>query len=314
MLKRLTILAALVACTVFAFSAGASAATPTPVVPPEEVGSTAADPYTYPSGLVARSSHGYWLIVNSRKGHLVEVEASGAKGSVAYTVPGSISEAGIHANLGKYGRVDMRWVPSGKVSDDRVKCHYKGVRKHFYDAGSYVGTLEFRGGGGFTATHLRRITWRRSWYSDLSACGYSLSTGEPGAGVVINAGEPGHMSTPIHLSVYRPHAGAKVEYGAHSEATEGRVKISRRAYADGASRSLTLTAGNGVTTATIDPPAPFYGKATFEGPATLEHTNESKGTLTGELGVEFPDGTKFDLAGSKLEADLREESINIIPG
>jgi hypothetical protein len=122
------------------------------------------------------------------------------------------------------------------------------------------------------------------------------------------------MSTPVHLSVYRPHTGAKVEYGAHSEAAEGRVKISRRAYAEGATHSLTVTATNGATTATINPPAPFYGEATFEGAATLEHTNESKGTLTGELGVEFPDGTKFDLAGSNLEAVLRQESINIIPG
>jgi len=36
--------------------------------------------------------------------------------------------------------------------------------------------------------------------------------------------------------------------------------------------------------------------------------------LTGDLGVEFPDHTKVDLAGDGFEAALRLESINVIPG
>jgi hypothetical protein len=34
----------------------------------------------------------------------------------------------------------------------------------------------------------------------------------------------------------------------------------------------------------------------------------------GTVGVEFPDHTKVALAGEDFEADLRQESINIIPG
>jgi hypothetical protein len=305
MLKRLTILVLILVGMVLASSPGARAEAP----PEEEVGTTASDPYASPFGLAVRSSNGYSLSVNTTaKVHRVEVEAAGPAGSVTYTAPGSISDAGIHANLGAYGRVDMHWVPNGRVREVRLKCRSKGVITHFYDAGSYEGTLRFRGGGGFTSVNMHRVAWRRSWYSAAYACGFSLSTGEPGAGVVIEAGERGHISTPVHFLVYRPHRGAKVEYSAHSDQKTGRIKITRHAFADGGTHSLTVAAANGTTTATIAPPGPFYGAATFE------RASGSKGTLTGELGVEFPDHTKVALAGKGFEAALRLESINFIPG
>jgi hypothetical protein len=306
MLKRLTILAAIAACTVFAFSAGASAEVP---LEEEETGNTAANPYTSPSGLVVRSSNGYWLTVNSAaKGQQVKVEASGADGSVTYTVPGSISETEIHADLGKYGQIDMHWVPDGRIREVRLKCHYKGVIKHFYDTGAYEGTLEFSGGDGFTSVDTERVAWSRTWYHALYACGYSLGTAEPGAGVVINAGRRGHFKTPVHFSLYRDHAGAEVDYSAHFDQTQGSVKIRREAFAEGGTHSVTLAAANGATTATISPPGPFHGEAKFE------RAGESKGTFTGNLGVEFPDHTKADLAGKGFEAALRFESINVSPG
>ena len=304
MIKRLTMLAALVACTVFAFSAGASAEAP----PEEEVGSTSTNPHTSPLGLVVRSSDGYWLTVNSAKAGRVQVEASGADGSVTYTAPGSVSDTGIHANFGKYGQIDMRWVPDGQVREVRLKCHYKGVIRHFYDTGAYVGTLRFKGGDGFTSVDTQRVAWSRTWYHALYACGFSLGTGEPGAGVVINAGRRGHFKTPVHFSLYRDHAGAKVDYSAHFDQKQGRVKITREAFAEGGTHSLTFTGANGTTSATISPPAPFYGRATFE------RARGSKGTLPGNLGVEFPDHTKADLAGKGFEAALRFESINVSPG
>jgi hypothetical protein len=304
MLKRLTILAVILAVSVLIFSAEASGAPP----PEEEVGSTAANPYTSPHGLVVGSSNGYDLTVSSARGGRVQVEASGADGSITYTAPGTVSDTAIHADFGKYGQIDMHWVPSGQVREVRVKCHYKGVITHFYDAGSYVGTLQFTGGAGFTSAEVQRVAWRRAWYSSAYACGYSLSTAEPGAGVVINAGKRGHIRTPVHFFLYRPHFGAKVEYGAHSDQAEGGIKITRYAYAEGGARSLTVSAANGTTTATFSPPSPFFGRATFE------HARGSMGTLTGDLGAEFPDHTKVDLAGKGFEATLRLESINVIPG
>jgi hypothetical protein len=304
MLKRLTILVVLLVGMVLSSPPGAYAEAP----PEEEVGTAATDPYASPFGLTVRSSNGYYLSVNSARGHRVEVEASGPDGSITYTAPGIVSDTGIHANLGKYGQIDMHWVPNGRVRRVRLKCRVRGVLTHFYDAGAYVGTLRFRGGGGFTSVTAHRVAWKRSWYSAAYACGYSLSTGEPGAGIVIEAGERGHISIPVHLFVYKPHRGAKVEYSAHSDQKTGRIKIKRHAFADGGTHSLTAAGEYPSVTATISPPAPFYGTATFE------PSGPEKGTLTGTVGVEFPDHTKVALAGKDFEADLRQESIDIIPG
>jgi len=299
---------AILLCALLCFSAVAAAEEATEEPAEAEVGRTAANPYLSPFGLVVPSSNGYVLTINSAKGGRVTIEASGAKGAVTYSAPGSVSDTGIHANFGKYGRIDMRWVPNGQVREVRQKCHYDGVRTRFYDDGAYEGTLRFKGGDGFTSATVDRVAWKRSWFVGPLACGYSVSTGEPGAGVVIEAGHRGHLRGALHLFVYRPQLGAKVEYQAHSDQTKGRVKISREAYAEGGTHSFRLAATHGTTTATIDPPAPFSGGATFE------RAQGSKGTLSGPLGVEFPDHTKVDLAGRNFEAFLRLESINIYPG
>lgn len=124
MLKRMTILTLIAAGVVLAFSAGASGAL-TPEE--EEVGHTAANPYTSPFGLSVRASNGYWVTVNSAKGGRVAVEASGAEGSVTYTAPGTVSETGIQADLGKYGQIDMQWVPSGRVGKSGRNATTKGL-------------------------------------------------------------------------------------------------------------------------------------------------------------------------------------------
>jgi hypothetical protein len=307
MLKRLMTLAALVAVASLAVSAEASAALP--VEEAEAEGFTAAYPNASPHGLAVRSSNGYGVSVDKAEGHRVEVEASGADGSITYTVRGNITDAGIHVNLGSYGRIDMRWVPDGQVRKVRHKCHERGVIKRFYDTGSYVGTLRFRGGEGFTSGTAHRIPWRRYWYSTLGACGYSESTAEPGTGQVIEAGKRGHIMTPIHFYSYKDHKGAKVEFTAHLREARGRIRISRVAYANGDTSSQLLKTVDGTTTVAINPPAPFYGAATFE-----RFKESDEGALTGDLGVEFPDHTKVGLTGKGIEATLHFESIYIHPG
>ena len=75
------------------------------------------------------------------------------------------------------------------------------------------------------------------------ACGFSLSTGEPGAGVVIEAGERGHISTPVHFSVYGPIRGRRSNTAPIRTRRTGRIKITRHAFAEGGTHSLTAAAG-----------------------------------------------------------------------
>ena len=55
----------------------------------------------------------------------------------------------------------------------------------------------------------------------------------------------------------------------------------------------------GVASATITPPAPFFGRGTYR---------RGTGELTGRLGVSFP-GLKLHLAPSPLTATLEDEEL-----
>ncbi|MFT3864505.1 MAG: hypothetical protein QM729_09555 [Solirubrobacterales bacterium] len=265
-----------------------------------EVGLTRADPAPSPLGLPVRGSNGDEVVVQSvaprdGNGSRVWITASGKHGSVKYSAPANLSREGIRSNLGKYGRIDLRWVPNGRIREVRVKCQ-AGIAKKFFAAGAYVGTFRFRGGGGFTSVRLHRIAWRRNWYGVGNSCPFGVSEGFPGPGVILEAGRRGNVFSPIHLFVVKPEAGARVSYNLRDFRIEDGIKVTRSAFVSGGTKTLTVTPN--WMTGQITPPAPFFGTGTFE------RTEDAKGTWTGNLGVEFPDNTKLRLTGDAFEAIL----------
>jgi hypothetical protein len=263
-----------------------------------EAGLRHTDPMPSPLGLAVRGSDGGEIDVEAvlprdGNGPRVWVTASTASGSVKYSAPADLTDEAIRSNLGRYGRINLRWVPDGRVREVRVRCR-TGVYKRFYDAGAYVGTLRFRAGGGFTSVRLHRIAWRRSWYG--GTCPSDVSEGFPGPGVILEAGRSGNLFSPIHMFVVKPEAGARVSYDLSDFRIEDGIKLTRTAFASGAPK--TLTVGPDWASGTISPPAPFFGSGLFE------RTEKAKGTWTGDLGVEFPDHTRLSLAGPGFEAIL----------
>jgi hypothetical protein len=267
-----------------------------------EVGLTHEDPRPSPLGLAVRGINGDEVVVQAvaptdGNGPRIWVTATGKNGSVKYSAPADLSHEGIRSNLGRYGRIDLGWVPNGRVREVRVRCRSVGLSKKFFDAGAYVGTFRFRAGGGFTSVHLHRVAWRRSWYGIGNSCprGF-ISEGYPGPGVILEAGRRGNIFSPIHMFVVKPEAGARVSYNLSDFRIEHGIKITRSAFVSGGTK--TLTVASGWATAHISPPAPFYGTASFE------RVKKAKGRLTGDLGVEFLDHTKLRLTGGRFEALL----------
>jgi hypothetical protein len=258
------------------------------------------EPQPSPLGLAVRGSNGYGIAVAAvppthGNGSRVWVTAYGEGGSVKYSAPANLSGEGIRSSLGRYGRIDLRWVPNGRVREIRVKCR-AGVFKKFFDAGAYVGALRFRAGGGFTSVRLHRIAWRRSWYGVGSSCPLGVSEGFPGPGAILEAGRRGDLFSPIHMFVVKPEAGARVSYNVRDFRIEDGIKVTRSAFVSGGTE--TLTVATDWATGTISPPAPFFGSGVFE------RTEDAKGTWTGDLGVVFPDHTQLSLAGGGFEAIL----------
>ena len=63
-----------------------------------------------------------------------------------YTFPGSASKRGIHADLGRFGTIAMRFTPSGEVRTEKLPKLGKGCnapRKIVRHLGTFVGVFRF---------------------------------------------------------------------------------------------------------------------------------------------------------------------------
>lgn len=290
---------AFVAAVIVAVLLGAGGAMGAPTPAPIE-GSTRADPQPSPRAFVVKGSNEFEVIVYAapakRSGSgTVTVRAEGPTGIVSYSVRGDLAQEGIKANFGRFGRIDLHWLPSGAVRRTHGTCAgYPWSR--FWDAGAYVGSFRFRGAGGFTEANTRRVVWRRSWYGPHSVCGVGISEGFPGPGKFLTAMPVGGGQSAPHLSVVQNGPREKVSCGAWMTEMLGRITVFREAFAEG--KPAILTVPSSFRTGELSPPTPFSGTGHFE------RTEHAKGTWLGDLNVEFPDGFVQSLAGPSYEANL----------
>jgi hypothetical protein len=253
-----------------------------------------------PQGMVLHGTHGYGITVDAyrssrRRGARVVVSVVGVRSFFTYTAPANLAGEGIHASLGRFGRIAMRWEPDGRLGEVDVACHGQGRRRFLIDRGAYVGTLRFRGGSGFTAVRAHRVEWRPSWYRGSSTCPSEGGRYVPGPGKILES-ELGIRDPGVRFLAYQPKRGEPVEYEAYDREAVGPVKIERTTWTYGGPRSLTSSPD--FASATLEPPAPFAGTATYG------RSKGANGTLSGDLSVTFPDGTVASLAGSPFTASF----------
>jgi len=252
-----------------------------------------------PRGLAVHGTHGFDLIVRTLpatrgRSARVAVYADREGDLIRYEAPASLVGEGIHASLGRFGRIDLRWVPDGRLAEVTYDCHGHGRQGHFlFDHGAYVGTFRFRGGNGCTAARVHRVEWRRAWYDSLTTCRREAGESVPGRGRILQA-TVGDRYPGAGFSAYQPKPGAAVDYEAFAREAVGPVKIQRAAWVKGGPR--TLTASKDFATATVEPPAPFSGTATFA------RTDHAHGTWLGDLTAEFADGSVAPMAGDPFAA------------
>jgi hypothetical protein len=297
---------ALAALALASLSAAGAAAAPSHRVKsaPENIrqveGATHINPFTSPHGVFLRGSKGFDVSVEATAGGrpgsgTISINAVGQTGTVTYSVRGEFTHDRIKGSFGRFGEVNLRWVPDGAVREIHGTCSGEHWTR-FFDAGAYVGTVRFRGGGGFTEATAHRVAWRRKWYGPHSACGVGISEGFPGPGRLLTANPVEGGPDSPHLSVVQNGPMEKVDCGAWETEKIGRITVSREAFASG--KASTLTVPSSFKTGELSPPAPSSGTGRFE------RTEHAKGTWLGDLSVEFPDGFVQPLAGPTYEANL----------
>jgi hypothetical protein len=229
----------------------------------------------------------------------VYVQIVNNSSQATYVAPAKLSGEGIRADLGAFGKVNMRWHPNGRVGPRQIRC--KGHRSRIYVAeGSYSGSVRIVGEGGFTRATATRVRGHTGWYN-VGSCGYSTSEGFPGPGILLEAFVPESRlpkDSYRYLSVVQNHPGERVSYLAAMGERRGRLAIGLEAFALGGPKTLAL--GGHLATGAISPPPPFSGTGEFERVA-----RHQPGRWTGDLAVDFPGRLATPLAGEGFSATLQ---------
>jgi len=293
-------LAAVLFIAALGLGAGTTPAQATDLVPP---GFTRANPLPSPGAFVIHGTNGYAIGIAVEPAYRGEpnrvfVQIVNSMGVVTYIGPARLDGERIQANLGRFGSVNMRWHPNGRVGVLPIRCRY--THSHVYIAeGTYRGSVHIIGENGFTTATAHRVGGKTGWYH-VGGCNYITSEGFPGGGILLEASifeSRLPKDAYRYLSVVQNQPREQVSYYAAMGERRGRLAIGYRAYALG--RPKTLTVDNRLDTGTISPPAPFSGTGTFERIA-----RHRPGRWRGNLTVDFPGRPDAPLAGKDFGATL----------
>lgn len=225
----------------------------------------------------------------------------------------SLTRGVVRARLGSLGAFYLRFRPNGRVPERRSQRGCKG-RQSITEYGRFVGRARFHGeddylhfslpGGAGYITRSSRLKCERGEAIDLAkrplrayaAPGSFFATRGDIALLYATSRYHGRYVgiTAGHREESPP--GAEVKIGIFE--SKGEMAIGRYALVLGSPGTL-LTSLPGVhpATATLAPPAPFFGEATYR-----EKAADSRG-WTGTLGVNLP-GFELPLTGSRFHARL----------
>jgi hypothetical protein len=249
-----------------------------------------------------RGSKGFGLSLFANGGQ-VYLSVKGHNASVQYATTGSASTRRIKAKFDGLGRVSMRFRPTARphlVPEPDGNCKGEGES---VQPGTFVGKFVFRGEQGYTAAHVARargtITRKMK-----QTCRYGNEGGRPSlAGwTLLHATKADGAISVVAFSIESPsHPAAQGSIFSASliEFRRPGMSIFRTIESHaGLDAFRTVKSHGKVISATIEPPAPFSGSATYLG--TSSSPSES---WTGSLAGDFPGVGPVNLAGSDFCAE-----------
>jgi hypothetical protein len=219
----------------------------------------------------------------------------------------------LHFRIGDEGEMNLRFVPHGQPEETTLP-HCKGGPQ-VAEKGVLVGTVRFRGKGGFTRVEAHRVpvVLGRSApmicrhikpSNNIITIGLPAHGGEVPEGWVqlIVGSRPGSPQFGAELLEAEEEAIGGPElptFLASISRREGGSRVSSSAFLAGTSNNFRVPESlEPPATATVEPPAPFSGSATFQ--LTSPHHAE----WTGDLKVELPGYRRVRLTGPKLRSGL----------
>jgi len=251
------------------------------------------------SGFVTEASGGYKVGVSTYGGAvLFEVWRGGKvqRTMSAYLARGVAKPERLQATFGRFGKVSMRFRQARHHRISRT-CFFGRflVRRH----GLFVGSLRFRGEGGYVSVRLHRAKatilrvgkrCRVRHRPDLDFSEFDFLFARPEAAMLAIARD-GVDSTALLAIAAKQKSG----FLAVHEESRGKLAIVRFAQVRKPGK---LRVNEALTSGSLVPPAPFHGTGHYRAFPDGTHT------WSGNLSVDFPGAPRFPLTGAGFETLL----------
>jgi hypothetical protein len=222
--------------------------------------------------------------------------------SLYTSTPTAFTRDRLSARFGRFGRISVRFVQTGPTRRTPNSNLCKGGAS-VSRKGVFVGTMRFRGEDGYTQVSSSRARGTIESSPKLRCKGIGLGKPETVEEVALSAVRCDGLQFGATLNGFPrssppvfPDERAEVGFSASTTELQGKLKILRLANIDGP--ESTFRFAEDLSTATVAPPPPFHGTATFLRGA------EGEGAWTGSLGVSFP-GRDVALVGTGFKPTLR---------
>ena len=255
--------------------------------------------------MVVASEHLPPVATFSRRGRPRPADTSNGASSIYYARAASADPTRVDARLGRLGRIDVAFHPSGDVHVTRLAAPAgagpcAGPARLVRRLGTFTGTVEFQGEDGYTS--VRATSARGSVGTPLpSGCLAAPASPAPTARVAARPQRP--RSAALRAVSRRDGTSFKatttntgVAFLAVLREHRGGLVVARRAYA-GAPLSTFAFAAD-FSWAQVRPPAPFAGAAHY-----VAGAGNRTGTWEGGLTATFP-GVVVPMAGAGFTAEL----------
>lgn len=227
----------------------------------------------------------------------------GSRAWSTYVVRGKVGPTAIHAGFGALGRVDMRFRQSGGVTYGKRHQHCIGAHRYKIRPGVFVGSVRFRGEGGYVSAKVHRVKGNVVTPRFLK-CFDSLFEKLEGGGER-HGGVKRHKVTRLYSFVRSgltailfsaSERGGKAGFLAEMEQTVGSLGVFRGVAVRASPAAFAFD--NALSSAGITPPAPFSGSGSFQRGAT------GAKSWTGSLAVSFLGAPDFSLVDPRFHTQL----------
>jgi hypothetical protein len=245
-----------------------------------------------------QASHGYEVTIFSSRFSEglqdVAVFASSSRSTAIYRVPATVTKKSVQAEVGSLGRVAVRAVSVGRKPVLLRSCNGEGRWKIARLA--YEGVIEFHGEEGFTDVEAKRAPFDYRTFREFACAGEGVRpSGKELTGARLDIHRPEEANELfMHATQLRPGGATEVsvqvdDYDSELETTRATKVIAGPA---------ALRFDPQLRSATLTPPAPFAGHATYRRGAPPARR------WTGNLTVDLPGDSDYPLTGSGLRVTL----------